>query len=103
MNKEEFRKHCEEQIEMCIKLHDSKHLKEHELSLALLNECEQKKQNQENLIKYIEEKIKSAQKYIQSQSYKPQGDLSVYYYYAERDKKTYKDLLERIKSNNYEM
>lgn len=37
MNKAEYRKHCEEQIEKCIKLHDNKHLKEHELSLALLN------------------------------------------------------------------
>lgn len=53
--------------------------------------------NQENLIKYIEDKIKTAQKYLKSQSCKPQGDLSVYYYYAERDEKIYKDLLERIK------
>lgn len=38
MTKEGFRKHCELQIEKCIKLHDSKHLKEHELALGLLNE-----------------------------------------------------------------
>lgn len=40
MIKEDFRKHCEEQIERCIKLNDSKHLKEHELALGLLNENE---------------------------------------------------------------
>lgn len=85
MNKEELRKHCEGQIEKCIKLHDSKHLKEHELSLALLNECEQRKQNQENLIKYLENKIEE------------RGFANDVYRYT-----AYKDILERIKSGKYE-
>ena len=50
MNKKEFREHCEKQIERCIKFNDEKHLKEHELSLALLNECEFRKKEKENLI-----------------------------------------------------
>lgn len=40
MNKLDFRKHCEKQIELCIKLNDAKHLQEHELALGLLNENE---------------------------------------------------------------
>lgn len=40
MNKLDFRKHCEKQIERCIKLNDAKHLQEHELALAMLNENE---------------------------------------------------------------
>lgn len=56
MNKEEYRKHCEEQIERCIILNDKKHLREHELSLALLNEneslIEQRVQLQEKTRKY---------------------------------------------------
>lgn len=39
MNKQELRKHCEKQIELCIKLHNS-NLKEYELILGLLNENE---------------------------------------------------------------
>ena len=58
MTKEEYRKHCEYQIERCIKLQDSKHLKEHELSLGLLNENECLINNKNNLIKYLEDKIK---------------------------------------------
>ena len=40
MNKLDFRKHCEKKIEQCIKLNDAKHLQEHELALAVLNENE---------------------------------------------------------------
>ena len=58
MNKKEFRKHCEKQIEMCIKLHDEKHLREHELALGLLNENErliqQKNKYKEVIDKAIE-------------------------------------------------
>ena len=104
MNKVEFRKHCEDQIEKCIKLHDSKHLKEHELSLALLNECEQRKKNQENLIKYIEDKIEEIKEHedfiIKYLSNHPLAKKSI-----DEDiilEKSYKDLLERIKNNNYE-
>lgn len=92
MTKEKFRKHCEEQIERCIKLRDSKHLKEHELSLALLNECEQRKQNQENLIKYIEN-------FISKTDY--EVNIKGNYLYLAWSN-AYKDLLERIKNNNYE-
>jgi hypothetical protein len=62
MNKQDFRKHCEEQIERCIKLNDAKHLQEHELALGLLNENErliqQKNEYKEVIdkaIKYIEQ------------------------------------------------
>jgi len=93
MTKEEFRKHCEDQIERCIALNDYRHLKEHEISLALLNECKQRKQNQENLIKYIEDKIK-----------KPRigGCDCLTDKMFETEEKIYTDLLERIKNNNYE-
>lgn len=100
MNKEEFRKHCEEQIERCIKLRDSKHLKEHELSLALLNECEQRKQNQENLIKYIEDKIKKIRE--STCDSKDLDDIKLFNYMSELMLSIYTDLLERIKNNNYD-
>lgn len=92
MNKVEYRKHCEEQIERCIKLHDSKHLKEHELSLALLNECKERKQRKEKLINYLEDFIS-----------KTDNEVNIkgnYLYLAWAN--AYKDLLERIKNNNYE-
>lgn len=58
MNKQDFRKHCEEQIERCIKLNDAKHLQEHELALGLLNENErliqQKNEYKEVIDKAIE-------------------------------------------------
>lgn len=54
MTKEEFRKHCEKQIEKCIKLHDGKHLKEYELALALLNENEQLRQKNQELKNQID-------------------------------------------------
>ena len=95
MNKEEFKKHCEDQIERCIALNDYRHLKEHEISLALLNECEQRKQNQENLIKYIEDEIKEYSKFDTKKTMKQiEINTSV--------RLVYQDLLERIKSNNYE-
>ena len=56
MNKKEFREHCKRQIEHCIKFHDEKHLKEHELSLALLNECEVRKEEKEQLKEQNEQK-----------------------------------------------
>lgn len=59
MNKKEFREHCEKQIERCIKLNDSKHLKEHELALGLLNENERLIQ-QKNKYKEVIEKLKDA-------------------------------------------
>lgn len=93
MNKEEFKKHCEDQIERCIALNDYRHLKEHEISLALLNECEQRKQNQENLIKYIEDKIEEP---------RIGGCDCLTDKMFETEKKIYTDLLERIKNNNYE-
>jgi hypothetical protein len=107
MNKEEYRKHCEEQIERCIRLHDSKRLKEHELSLALLNECEERKQREDNLIKHLEEKIKQCDENIEEtkkwldveevhQSTK--NDLHV----AKVVKKNYQEILERLKSGKYE-
>lgn len=99
MTKEKFTKHCEEQIERCIKLRDSKHLKEHELSLTLLNECEQRKQNQENLIKYIEEKIKKLKDECASFGHLIDKDTIHKY---DLQIKLYEDLLERIKSDKYE-
>lgn len=58
MTKEEYRKHCEKQIERCILFNDAKHLKEHELSLGLLNENEkliyQNKKYKEVIDKAIE-------------------------------------------------
>jgi hypothetical protein len=60
MTKEEFRKHCEKQIEMCIKLHDAKHLREHELALGLLNENErliQQKNEYKEVINKLRELI----------------------------------------------
>lgn len=60
MIKEDFRKHCEEQIERCIKLNDSKHLKEHELALGLLNENEsliKKNKKYKEVIEKAREKV----------------------------------------------
>ncbi len=102
MNKEEYRKHCEEQIERCIKLHDSKHLKEHELSLALLNECEDRKRREEDLVKYLENKIKYFQDKIDRLDIK---NIYAHFDIAEmyRNKmKIYQDILERVKSGKYE-
>lgn len=93
MNKEEFRKRCEDQIERYIALNDYRHLKEHEISLALLNECEARKQNQENLIKYIEDKIKEP---------RIGGCDCLTDKMFETEVRIYTDLLERIKNNNYE-
>lgn len=49
MDKEEYRKHCEKQIKMCNMIGDFRHASEHELSLSLLNECENMKQEKEEL------------------------------------------------------
>ncbi|MCI9434065.1 MAG: hypothetical protein HFI86_02150 [Bacilli bacterium] len=111
MNKTEYRKHCEEQIEKCIKLNDAKHLKEHELSLALLNENESLINNKNNLIKYLENKINMCDGYIDT----TRSDLEEVKYtlfaYDNLKKSIeenikarniYQDLLERIKNNNYE-
>lgn len=87
MNKEEFRRHCEQQIDRCIMLHDSKHLKEHELSLALLNECKTKKKEKENLIKYLEDKIEDCDYQIDII-----GD-----YQKICEERAYRDILERVK------
>lgn len=96
MTKEEFRKHCEDQIARCIKLKDYKHLKEHELSLALLNECEQRKQNQENLIKYIEDKIIKVRE--STCDSKDLDDIKLFNYMSDLILSIYTDLLERIKN-----
>ena len=93
MNKKEYRKHCEEQIERCIKLHDNKHLKEYELSLALLNECERRKQREENLIKYLEDKINEP--IIGGCDYLTGKMFG-------REKRLYLGILERLKSGKYE-
>lgn len=87
MNKNEYREHCKKQIERCIKLNDTKHLREHELSLSLLNECEERKQEKDSLIKYLEDKIKEFVSYNLLYDSKQQA---------------YKDILERIKNNKYE-
>lgn len=92
MTKEELKKHCEEQIERCIKLHDSKHLKEHELSLALLNECEGRKQEKEKLIKYLED-------FIDKTDY--EVNIKGNYLYIAWSN-AYRDLLEKVKSGKYE-
>lgn len=92
MTKEEFRKHCEDQIERCIALNDYRHLKEHEISLALLNECEQRKQEKENLIKYLEDFISKTDYEVDTK-----GN---YLYIAWAN--AYKDLVERIRSGEYE-
>lgn len=94
MNKEEYKKHCEEQIERCIKLRDSKHLREHELSLALLKECEDRRKREENLIKYLENKIND----YKIQFSQINGDYGLLNPRIE----TYEDILERIKNNNYD-
>ncbi len=93
MNKEEYRNHCEKQIEMCIRFHDSKHLKEHELSLALLNENEMLIKNKNNLIKYLENKINEV---------KIGGCDCQTTNMFEIEEKVYQDILERVKNNNYE-
>lgn len=87
MNKTEYREHCKKQIERCIKLNDAKHLREHELSLSLLNECEERKQEKDSLIKYLEDKIKEPVSYNLLYDGKQQA---------------YKDILERIKSGKYD-
>lgn len=92
MTKEEFRKHCERQIERCIKFQDSKHLKEHELSLALLNENEEIKKDKENLIKYLEDFISKTDYEVNIK-----GN---YLYLAWAN--AYKNLLEKVKSGKYE-
>ena len=92
MNKEEYRKHCEKQIDRCIKLNDSKHLKEHELALTLLNECEERKQDKDNLIKYLEDKINMNDIYLKEET----DESAQEYLLIKRD--ILKDVLERVKS-----
>lgn len=62
MNKLDFRKHCEKKIEQCIKLNDAKHLQEHELALAVLNENERLIQENKKYKKAID-KIKDIDKH----------------------------------------
>ena len=93
MNKKEYRKHCEEQIERCIKLHDSKHLREYKLSLALLNECERRKQREENLIKYLEDKMNEI---------RIGGCDCLTTKMFETEKRVYREVLEKVKSGKYE-
>lgn len=107
MNKEEYRKYCEEQIERCIKLKDAKHLKEHELSLALLNECEDRKQKEDNLIKYLEDKIALYNNDIEQM--KQWLDIEEMHQSVKADihkskciKKELEIILERLKSGKYE-
>ncbi len=99
MNKTEYREHCKKQIERCIKLNDTKHLREHELSLSLLNECEERKQEKDSLIKHLEDKINT----LQIQYHESAETVSVL------DKGMvlgciggYQDILERLKSGKYE-
>ncbi len=98
MNKKEFREHCEKQIERCIKFNDEKHLKEHELSLALLNECEFRKKEKENLINCLENEIKKIELYLEQEK----DDGNIYNLIIKIRKEDYKDLLEKIKSGKYE-
>ena len=96
MNKQEYRKHCEEQIERCIKLNDSKHLKEHELSLSLLNENEHLIESKNNLINYLEDKLMIINKMlVQEQNINKREWLLA-------KKFSYQDILERLDSGKYE-
>lgn len=94
MNKEEFRKHCEQQIERCIKLNDHKHLREHELALSLLNECDKRKEEKQSLVKYLENEINfhkdkiKKQPYLKGMAILPLG--------------LYQGILEKVKSGKYE-
>lgn len=99
MTKEEYRKHCEEQIKRCIKLRDIKYLKEHELSLALLNECEDRKQRKDNLIKYLEDSIKEL-KEAQRILYENACTKLVEKATVNSTIRTYQDVLERLKNND---
>lgn len=72
MNKENFRKHCEEQIERCIKLNDSKHLKEHELALGLLNENEsliKKNKKYKEAIEKVRKEIENSSLEVNTKEY----------------------------------
>lgn len=95
MTEEEFRKHCERQIERSIKFQDSKHLKEHQLSLALLNENEERKKDKENLIKYLEDMISIRESYLGT-------DNANFDTALEDEIDIIKDILEKVKSGKYE-
>ena len=71
MNIEEFREHCEKQIERCIKLNNSKHLKEHELALGLLNENErliQENQEYKETLNKIKNKIEKKIEFCENEA-----------------------------------
>lgn len=96
MNKTEYREHCKKQIERCIKLNDAKHLREHELSLSLLNECKERKQEKDSLIKYLEDKINMNYIYLKEEIDEENRD------YLLTANIVLKDILERVKSGKYE-
>ena len=55
-------------------------------------ECIEKQQ----LISFLEDKIKECNRNLKTFEGKEQGDYSVYYYYAERDKKAFQEVLDFI-------
>lgn len=63
----------------------------------LMKDIKRLESNNSKLKKFIREKIKKADEHIKSQLQKCHDDLSVNYYYAERDRKIYRQLLEETK------
>lgn len=77
MDKGEFREHCEKQIERCIKLNDSRHLKEHELALGLLNENDRLIQENQKYKEVIDRLNKLAGIRLLTMYFEDGGEISV--------------------------
>ena len=45
------------------------------------------------LISFLKDRIKECERYLKTFEGKEQGDYPVYYYYAERDRKAYQEIL----------
>ena len=63
----------------------------------LMKDIKRKEANNTKLKKVLREKIKKSDEYLKSQMDKCHGDLNINYYYAERDKKIYQQVLELVK------
>ena len=60
------------------------------------NELEQLQNEQQQLISFLENKIEECDRYLKTFEGKEQGDYSVHYYYAERDKKDFQEVLDFV-------
>lgn len=63
----------------------------------LMKDIKIKEANNTKFKKVLREKIKKSDEYLKLQMDKCHGDLNINYYYAERDKKIYQQVLELVK------